>query len=226
MTLLLQVLAENRMSKLLFVPKLRRALVVPELRLVFLKHLWGGFTWPIVWRWQKHLKYKVLERSWRRLRWRSVVNTYVAVRNRLWLWCHLSGLRNGKYPVVLLRMVNDLRSNGGTRFSIAAWDKAKAKWGETVASCIADGCVNAWRQYMPQLPHEHKTPHITSGHVIVGLVGLQTLWQSKRLDFATLSKLDVERAVRYACNELNGFPEWFFELANARADDVLSLIHI
>lgn len=224
MTLLLQLLGRNPVSRLLFAPKLKRALVAPELRSVFVRHLWGSLTWPLVSRWHRHFKHKLLERFWWRLRWRSAVNTYYAVRNRLWLWNNKSDLREGKHPFTLFRLVNELRSSGETRFSVTAWDKARAKWGKTIASCIADGCVNAWQGYMPELPHEHKTPNVTNGHVVVGLVGLQTLWQRKLLDFACLSKLNVERAVRYACNELNGFPEWFFDLANARATDVEAVL--
>lgn len=224
MSMLLQLLAQNHVSRLLFGPKLRRALLVPELGSVFVKHLWGSLSWPLVSRWHRHFKHKLLDHWWWRLRWRSVFDKYRTVRNRLWLWSHKSGLRKGKYPFALLQLVNEIRSTGGTRFSITAWDKARAKWGRTIALCIADGCVNAWQEYMPELPHEHKTPNVTNGRVIVGLVGLQTLRQRKLLDFASLSKLNVERAVRYACNELNGFPEWFFELANARAADVEAVL--
>lgn len=221
MTLLLRVLTENRASKLAFIPKLKRAFAVPELRSVFVTHLWGSFTWPIAWRWQRHIKHKLLERWWWRSRWHSVRNSYHPVRNRLWLWCHLDGLRKGKYPFALFRMAHELRSDGGNRFSTIDWDKAKATWGDTIASCMADGFVNAWQTYMPKLPHEHRTPNTTPGRVIVGLVGLQELWQSNRLNPMALERLDVERAVRYACNELNGLPDWFFELANTRADDVV-----
>lgn len=224
MTMLLQLLGQNPVSKLLFVPKLRRALGVPELRSVLVKHLWGSLIWPFVSRWHRHFKHKLLERWWWQQRRRSAVEKYYTVRNRVWLWSHKSEVREGKHPVTLLRLVNELRSDNGTRFSVTVWDKARARWGDAIALCIAEGCVNAWQEYMPQLPHEHSTPNVTNGRVIVGLVGLQTLWQDKRLDFGSLRTLDVERAVRYACNELNGFPEWFFELANARAADVETVL--
>jgi hypothetical protein len=80
--------------------------------------------------------------------------------------------------------------------------------------------VNAWPHFVPQFPHESANRNSTDRRVIVGLIGLQTLWKDGKLDFTAFSAQDVERAIRYACNELNGLPEWFFKLASERRTEV------
>ncbi|HDR9226764.1 TPA: hypothetical protein QDB19_002982 [Burkholderia vietnamiensis] len=216
MTLLLQVLRESNISKLRLAIRLRRVLAAPLLRAILMRHLWGSLSFPVTWRWHKHFKYKLLQRWWWSSRRRAAMNVYYTTRNRVWLLTHLSAIRAGAHPFVLARMTDVMRSDGGTRFSAANWDSVSSKWGKTIASNVAVGCTNVWRQYMPQYPHERAERNSIDQRVIVGLIGLQTLWMRGQLNFALLDAHDVERVVRYACGELNGLPEWFVELSNSR----------
>jgi len=220
MTFLLNVLRENRISKLFLVRKLRRAWASPQVRSVFFRHLWGNLSWPITSKWQRHFEHKLLRRWWWGSKRRTAINAYYAVRRRIWLLTHLSAIGAGKYPLALARLTEVMRADGGTRFSIANWDVVRAKWGDRLAFRVAQGCTRAWRQYLPQFPHERSERNATDVRVIVGLIGLQTLWTRGTLRFDELSQSDIHRVVRYACNELNGLPEWFGELANARPRDV------
>ena len=49
---------------------------------------------------------------------------------------------------------------------------------------------------------------------------LTSLWRRGALNFSSMSANEVELATRYACRELNGFPEWFPQLLAQREDDV------
>lgn len=79
--------------------------------------------------------------------------------------------------------------------------------------------VAGWQQFPPPLPHEKQERNSIDNRLFVGLTGLQTLWRSGRLDFEGLSADELDLLVRYACNELNGFPEWFTSLMEARPED-------
>jgi hypothetical protein len=218
MIFLLRLASENGLSKLKLALAMRRTLEVSELRKAFLRYLEYNLTAPIRLRWNRYFTHKLLDPNWWRAERISLLRTYAELRGRLWLWRHQTEIRSGKYPNVLAHMVGQLRSDGGTKFSVVDWSKATGKWGDRIATCVIEGCFSFWQKYLPQMPHEHQSPNSTDGKVIVGLVALQSLWKAKRIDFTAMNGVDVERAIRYACNEMNGFPEWFFDLAEARSD--------
>ncbi|MFZ2630073.1 MAG: hypothetical protein WA081_14195 [Desulfosalsimonadaceae bacterium] len=66
---------------------------------------------------------------------------------------------------------------------------------------------------MPLLPHEKPILYQTDHRVIVGLAGLQVTFSENEFDFKQLREDDARLAVRYAVNELNGFPLWLSDLA-------------
>jgi hypothetical protein len=58
---------------------------------------------------------------------------------------------------------------------------------------------------------------------VAGLTGL-SLEVERELDFASLTDVEVERAVRYALYELNGFPLWFDALVAAHCGKVRAVL--
>lgn len=218
--LLLRVLNDNRISKVSFSWRLRRVLSVAELRIVFAKHLWGDFNLRLLWKWRVRYQHTYSQRWWWQAKHRSLIDKYRRMRNRLWLHTHLLSLSAGDHPFVLSQLTSAMIDAGGNRFSIANWEVVESKFGKKVSSAAEQGCASIWHRFEPRFPHETSDRFSTDRRAVVGLIGLQTLWKKRKLDFTAFKTRDVERAIRYACNELNGFPEWFSTLAVERSAEV------
>jgi hypothetical protein len=220
LVLLLQVHRENRVPKYRTLLSLGPAVANPDLRSIVLANLWGTISFPVMFRWQRYFKHKLQHRWWWRAQWRKVSNRYYFVRDRVWIYSHLREIRAAKHVRALAKLTEIMRSDGVSRFSASNWDAVQSKWGKRVAASVSEGCATAWRLFSPEFPHEQSNRASTDLRVVVGLIGLQTLWVRGDLNFPSLNEKDVERAVRYACGELNGLPEWFVELASTRAVEV------
>ncbi|CAG9251872.1 NACHT domain-containing protein [Paraburkholderia caribensis] len=207
-----------------YLPRMAGLLAEPELRRCVYQFIRNKlFGRRVLW-WHSHVKHGLLDKSRRLVRRRRYANLYHAQREKFWLWTHLSALRAGKFPGMLARVTDSMRSNGKNRFSVADWEPVRKKWGKLVADSVREGGIRSWRHYRPLWPHERQERNSIDRRVIIGLIGLQTLWQEGRLDFSQVERDEVELAVRYACSELNGFPEWFPELARARPADVTQVL--
>ncbi|QIE22858.1 hypothetical protein [Caballeronia sp. SBC2] len=220
----LQLLWTLKEPSLSMIWKLRRSLLDVELRPLICRNVRNRMVAPFALAWTKHVKYRLLQPSWWQSHARSVTSTYRVVRGRLWLWCHIYGLRAGKYPGALGYVVQAMQFDGANQYSLSDWSKVRAKWGRLLASSTQGGCINVWRTFTPLLPHEKRERNTVDQRAMLGLVALQTLWQSGRLNISNLSTDDVGRAIRYACNELNGFPQWFVQMADARADEAAQVL--
>lgn len=110
------------------------------------------------------------------------------------------------------------------QYSPQNWSAVEDEWGERVAGAARRGREAAWRDFSPHLPHEKDERNAVDGRVVMGLAGLQSLWQCGALDFSALTDEEVATATRYACNELNGFPVWFAGLLAARPTEVAVVV--
>ncbi|WP_146744879.1 NACHT domain-containing protein [Herbaspirillum rubrisubalbicans] len=214
---LLRLSDGNGISKLTLAFSMRRALKIPDVRTTFVRYVKDRISMRSYSRWSKYFTYGLLDKSWRRYKKHAVRKRYADLRYRVWVLLHLSEIRAGKYPNVLACSVPRTESDGGTKLSVVDWAKGETSLGVRIAAAVKEGCINFWKTYCPLMPHEH-SPDSIDGRIVVGLVALQTLWMEGRIDFNVLSSADVCCAIKYACNELNGFPEWFPELASARPD--------
>ncbi|TFE41896.1 hypothetical protein E2553_35245 [Paraburkholderia dipogonis] len=196
----------------------------PELRRRVYQFIRNKLLWRFALMWQSRVRHNLLDKTSWQVRRHRCARWYRAQRKKIWLLTHLPSLRAGRFPVMLAHVTDSMRSNGKNRFSAAEWELVRKKWGKLVADSVREGCVRAWRQYRPLWPHERQERNSIDRRVIIGLVGLQTLWQEGHLDFNQLERDDVEFAVRYACSELNGFPEWFPDLARGRHADVTRVL--
>jgi hypothetical protein len=106
--------------------------------------------------------------------------------------------------------------NKHTRRAVDDWSSLRRKRGPFIAWATKHGCEASWRDHTPLLPHEKPNPNQTSGHTIVGLCGLHSLWQGDKLHFSAVSQQDADRAAYYALSELNGFADWLPDLARTQ----------
>jgi hypothetical protein len=170
---------------------------------------------PSVWVkgiWYRHLKYKLTDKWWWKGRFYSVRNKY---RELQWSWAylrHIIRLKNGQATNWLYNLAWEA-DEGSFQYAPKTWDKLVKKRGRLIAWAARKGCKSVWRQFTPLLPHEKPKPLETDHRVMVGLAGLQASFSDGELDFNQLSENDARLAVRYAVNELNGFPPWLPELA-------------
>lgn len=191
----------------------------PELLAVCHQYVWDRLRAPFVRAWYRHFRHKLLERYWWNNRLRRLEEFRVKLSDYWWLWRHLSDLRKGLHPYTLALFARLAGEDSSSQYGGSDWGKVEKEWGKTISDAAKQGCVVGWRQFSPQLPHEKQERNSVDNRLFVGLSGLQTLWRAGQLDFEGLSADDVDLLVRYACNELNGFPEWFPFLLGARPED-------
>ncbi len=98
-------------------------------------------------------------------------------------------------------------------------EQLRDEFGEEIAEAAVSGLKACWRSYRPPFCFEQDSPSAIPGDVIIGLAGLQ-LDFADGLDPSKLSAHEVEVATRYAARQLNGFPEWFEDLARAHPQEV------
>lgn len=191
-----------------------------ELVALSFQHAWHRLQAPFMGIWYRHFRHKLLEKYWWNNQLRRIKNFRQKTHDKWWLWRHLSDLRKGLYPGTLSYFARLVGGDSSSQYSGSNWNKVTKEWGNAISAAAMKGCVVSWRQFPPPLPHEKQERNSVDHRVVVGLVGLQMLWREGELDFSVLSAKEVDLLVRYACNELNGFPEWFSSLLAARPVDV------
>ena len=176
-------------------------------------------AWSPIWQFMVGQRHNgVGDKYWWKRKKRKIFDKWFAIRDRYWLWRHRSELASGKFVRVLANVVMDSTRQQSSR-EVIDWDVIAQKWGRSISQSICRGCEVVWRQHKPDLPHE-RTDNTVEVFVLAGLPGLASLWGRGELDFNAMTADDVELATRYACRELNGFPEWFPQLLAQRAVEV------
>lgn len=171
--------------------------------------------WFPIWRFMHNQRHNGIgDKYWWKSKERKTFEKWSAIRDSYWLWRHRSELISGKPVRVLANVVMDSTRHQSSRETVD-WDVVAKKWGHSIAQSICCGCEVLWRQHKPVFPHEMPDNSIEY-FVLAGLPGLAHLWDRGALDFDAMSADDVERATRYACRELNGFPEWLPQLLAQR----------
>lgn len=188
----------------------------PELVAVCRQYAWNRMRAPFMGVWYRHIRHKLLEKWWWKRRLHHIQKFRQKIYDRWWLWRHLGDLRKGHYPVTLAYFARLVAGDTGSQYGSSDWSKVSEEWGSSITTAAKQGCVVGWRQFSPLLPHEKPERNSVDHRVAIGLVGLQTLWSEGHLDFSALTADEVSLLVRYACNELNGLPEWFPFLLNIR----------
>lgn len=190
-----------------------------ELVVLCRQYAWTRLRAPFMGIWFKHFRHKLLERYWWNIRLRRIKDFRQKIHDKWWLWRHLGDLRKGCYPSTLSYFARLVGGDSNSQYSGSDWSKVTKEWGKAISAAARQGCVISWRQFSPPLPHEKQERNSVDHRVVVGLVGLQMLWREGKQDFSALTAEEVDLLVRYACNELNGFPEWFPSLLAVRPAD-------
>ena len=205
---------------------LRRTLTRADLRPFVVSHLKHRVIAPFHRPYDKYVRQRFLDSHWwtiRKMVWRRWRDE---IRWKLWVWTHLSGIRSGKYPGAIHHLVEVMHDSSATRYGVVAWEKVRAKWGRILAAVAETGCLNLWLTYSPELPAEREEKNSVDARSTLGLIALQSEWEAGRLSFSDFGQVDVTRAVRFACCELNGLPEWFEALALAFPDEVADVLFL
>jgi len=170
---------------------------------------------PLVWIkriWYRNIKYKLTDGWWWESRYYSARRKYREFR---WQWTymrHIRLLKNGQATGWLSELARET-DESHSQWAPRRWNKLVEKRGRLIAWAVKEGCKSVWQQFLPLLPHEKPISLQTDHRVIVGLAGLQAAISDNELDFKQLSNEKARLAVRYAVNEMNGFPQWLAELA-------------
>lgn len=110
----------------------------------------------------------------------------------------------------LLREMRENCEKSSSSYSIGEWENLIEVYGKDVARSFRIGLLHFWRNYDPPMQSVKEKDHrITELGVMVGLAGL-TIEATENKDLsANLTNEDAAIVTRYACRELNGFPDWF-----------------
>lgn len=131
----------------------------------------------------------------------------------------LESIRSGANLNALMFLLERAKADGASnRWRDAPVEALREQYGDDIAQAALLGWRSSWRACEPSLPHERER-NTTPWTVIVGLVGLTKDFESG-LEAKLMSNAEVEKATRYAANELNGFPEWFEKLAELHPESV------
>jgi hypothetical protein len=180
------------------------------------RHLWNRLRAPVMRIWLYQFRHKLLEKYWWNHRFHRLGQLKGKIFDKVWLWRHRGDLKKGLYPDTLRYFAWQVADRHSSQCSGSDWESLTKDWSKSVVTAAKQGCTVGWKTFAPPYPHEKPVRNAVDDRVVVGLVGLQTLWREGRLDFAKLSAEEIDMAIRYACNELNGLPEWFQFLAELR----------
>lgn len=188
------------------------------------QYAWRRLSAPAKRFWYQKIKSKLFDKWWRQNQLRAVKKRYQKLKDLWWLHRHLNELKAGMHAQTLWHFANDIGSDNQTQYGGSSWNKLVSAWGERITEAVKLGCMNAWRNFSADFPHEKSNRNSVSYSVVVGLAGLQTEWQTGKLGFAILSDQEVEKATRLACNELNGLPEWITPLLEAKPKESVAVL--
>jgi hypothetical protein len=179
------------------------------------------------WAWFRELRYRWTDRAqwshWWAMRRISLRRKWSAVGDWWWLVRNGNRLRSGGAIWELAGLCHEA-SNNESRFAPSSWDALAKKRGRRVAEAVKEWCKRSWRTYEPPLPHERTNPSQVDGRLVIGLAGIQSMIVDRELAFDTISDADVQLITRYAVQEMNGFPAWFQDIANARPAPVAEVL--
>lgn len=188
----------------------------PALLEICRRYACARFCAPFKRTWFKQFRRKLLNKYWWHHRLRNLRQPQRKIYDKVWLWRHRGDLRKGLYPGTLCYFARQVADKKSSQYSGSDWESLTKDWSKSVVSAAKQGCTVTWKTFAPPYPHEKTVRNAVDDRVVVGLVGLQTLWREGHLDFIKLSEDEINTAIRYACNELNSFPEWFQLLAGLR----------
>ena len=124
----------------------------------------------------------------------------------------------------LLREIQE-KMHTGNPLTASHWELLIPDFGEAVAQQFRDFCRAFWRRYTPPVrPENAKGSQTIPYALIVGLRGLAIEANGAETWAERLTDNEAEIATRYALRELNGFPDWFPSLLQAKPEPVRRML--
>ena len=124
-----------------------------------------------------------------------------------------------------LLMEIEEKTYGVNRLTASHWELLIPEFGETVAQRFRDFCRAFWRRYTPPLrPETAEGSRTITLALTVGLSGLAMEANGDKTWAAHLTDNEAEIATRYALREMNGFPDWFPSLLQAKPEPVKKVL--
>ena len=175
--------------------------------------------------WYGRLRHTIADRFWWQRRFLHLQNAYREVTGRVRIYRNLKLLRSGQAIGWLSHFASETSGTfSKNKYAPDNWDRVRKLWGAPVARAVQQGCMVFWKEHMPDLPHEKDNPNSTTIGTIVGLAGVSIAITSGALNLDAMTSDEVRRTVRYAVNEINGFPEWLPRLAAKHPADVQAVL--
>jgi len=179
------------------------------------------------WAWLRRLRYHWCDadewKHWWLVKRHAFARKWDAYRERWRLFRNRGRLRSGRAIGALALLCHETTRNE-SKFAPASWNVLAEQRGAGLAEAVKAGCKRAWRNYSPPFPHEKRRPEAIDNRLIVGLAGIQSMISDGELSFSSISDQDVRLITRYAIHEMNGFPNWFQDLAAARPGPVAEIL--
>lgn len=138
---------------------------------------------------------------------------------------NLEKIKAGEHFSLLLYLWHQMvkaKEGGSSRWAKRDWQSLANKFDEEIANAAREGFKKVWTNWTPPLPYTRTGSQVENG-VIVGLTGI-AIAIDDGLDIKTLSQEEAKIAASYAFREMNGFPEWFNELAKVYPKIVRDLL--
>ena len=192
-----------------------------------LRKILRSYRFKRYWAWYDRLRWATANRTWkfRSSRWRhSLKRQWQLARDQWYLHWHVGGLRRGKLNFALSQLCREAE-HAGNKWAPTDWGQLIKHRGSRIAEAARTGCINSWREFRPLLPHEKPEPNRLDGKVVVGLAGLQAEFSDEKSFAQKLSQEEARLAVRYAVNEMNGYPDWLGDLLVTHEQDVAYVLN-
>lgn len=192
---------------------------LPDLFREIKKREWSVKKARLLWWWYWPQQKRLFSKWTWKQHWRNVTRFFLRWRDTWNLHTKIRRIRSGKFIHWVEHLTRETSSD--SRWAVRDWSKLIAKRGWRIAHATQQGCVAVWHSYEPStIKASGGTPY----GIIVGLCGLQFLYQNNRRIFAQFTPAEARRAARYAVNEMNGYSEWLEELARYHPDAVRDVL--
>jgi hypothetical protein len=167
---------------------------------------------PIIRLWNRQVKYKLMHKWW----WDRQKDKYQALlywlTNQVRLQRNINYLRSGEKTDWLVHLVKIANVRNHNSWTANNWNDLKNKYGKRITQATKTGCKNIIYTFIPTLPHDSER-NIGRNEIILGLNGIKLLIDEEDLDLKNLSDKDAGLFTKYALNEIDSWPTWFYELA-------------
>lgn len=173
---------------------------------------------PPQWYWTLKRKGAFSPWYWKR-KCQSIPSWFTRTRDRWNLHTKIGKIRSGEYCGWLVNLCRTC--DEPSKWAVSDWSKLNQEYGHRITNATQEGCIAVWKQYTPEFGS--RGDGVPNG-IIAGLSGLQLLYQTGKLEIASMSSEDAIRAAKYAINELNGHGEWIGDIADIHKEEVKEVL--